>query len=69
MANYNPGNASASTGWSTTKPSATEVSYTVQFQLPVASHYDISINETRPGWLTGRRPFTGQQFPRGIYNK
>ena len=21
------------------------------------------------GWMTGRRPVTGQQFPRGIYNK
>lgn len=25
--------------------------------------------ETRPGWLTGRRPSQGQAFPRGIYNK
>jgi len=28
-----------------------------------------SINETRPGWLTGRRPSQGQVFPRGVYNK
>ena len=21
------------------------------------------------GWLTGRRPYSGQLFPRGIYNK
>ncbi len=21
------------------------------------------------GWMTGRRPVTGQQFPRGVYNK
>jgi len=26
-------------------------------------------NETRPGFLTGRRPSQGQVFPRGIYNK
>jgi len=25
--------------------------------------------ETRPGWLTGRRPANGQVFPRGVYNK
>jgi len=24
---------------------------------------------TRPGFLTGRRPVTGQLFPRGVYNK
>lgn len=27
------------------------------------------ITETRPGWLTGRRPSQGQVFPRGVYNK
>jgi len=25
--------------------------------------------ETRPGWLTGRRPTTGQLYPRGVFNK
>jgi hypothetical protein len=24
---------------------------------------------TVPGWLTGRRPVSGQVFPRGVYNK
>ena len=24
---------------------------------------------TRPGFLTGRRPVTGQLYPRGVYNK
>jgi hypothetical protein len=28
-----------------------------------------NFNETRPGWLTGRRPVNGQVFPRGVYNK
>jgi len=28
-----------------------------------------AITETRPGWLTGRRPSQGQVFPRGVYNK
>ena len=25
--------------------------------------------ETVPGWLTGRRPTTGQLYPRGVLNK
>ena len=25
--------------------------------------------ETIPGWLTGRRPTTGQLYPRGVFNK
>ena len=25
--------------------------------------------ETVPGWLTGRRPKTGQLYPRGVFNK
>ena len=25
--------------------------------------------ETIPGWLTGRRPVTGQLYPRGVFNK
>jgi plastocyanin len=32
-------------------------------------NFESSITETRPGWLTGRRPSQGQVFPRGIYNK
>ena len=27
------------------------------------------ITETQPGFLTGRRPTTGQLYPRGVYNK
>lgn len=27
------------------------------------------LSTTQPGWLTGRRPQTGQLFPRGVYNK
>jgi len=31
---------------------------------------DIGIfNSTRPAWLIGRRPQTGQLYPRGVYNK
>ena len=35
-----------------------------------ANSSDIGINKsTRRGFLTGRRPLTGQQYPRGVYNK
>lgn len=27
------------------------------------------LNDTIPGYLTGRRPASGQVFPRGVYNK
>lgn len=27
------------------------------------------MNQTSPGWITGRRPVSGQVFPRGVYNK
>ena len=33
-----------------------------------ASVYGI-LNGTIPGYLTGRRPHTGQLYPRGVYNK
>jgi len=33
-----------------------------------ASVYGI-IDGTIPGYLTGRRPQTGQLYPRGVYNK
>ena len=34
------------------------------------SKFDFGIlTDTRPGWLTGRRPVSGQVFPRGVYNK
>jgi len=37
----------------------------------VTTNLDFSstVTETRPGWLTGRRPSQGQVYPRGIYNK
>jgi len=27
------------------------------------------LSDTQPGFLTGRRPTTGQLYPRGVYNK
>jgi len=36
-----------------------------------AVNIDLSsqVTDTVPGWLTGRRPSSGQVFPRGVYNK
>jgi len=33
-----------------------------------SSNFNI-LTDTRPGYLTGRRPVQGQLFPRGVYNK
>ena len=36
----------------------------------VANPAEFSIfNDTQPGFLTGRRPTTGQLYPRGVFNK
>jgi hypothetical protein len=71
MANYNPGNTTAVSGYSNTKPSeqvATSLFY--EQKWPYVNNYNfVDSTATRPGWLTGRRPNRGQQYPRGIYNK
>jgi hypothetical protein len=54
----------------------------VAFQIQSLDPYDISTTNGTvplgnfnfefsavPGWLTGRRPVSGQIFPRGVYNK
>ena len=41
-----------------------------QFVLGNVSGTDYNITKSqRAGWLTGRRPVTGQLYPRGVYNK
>jgi hypothetical protein len=42
----------------------TETNGTISFDL-----FGMNITSSVPGALTGRRPQTGQLFPRGIYNK
>jgi hypothetical protein len=37
--------------------------------IPMGNISGMIIDNSRPGTLTGRRPQTGQVFPRGIYNK
>ena len=71
MANYNPGNTTAVNGFSNTKPSEqVATSFFYEQKWPYMKNYNFTDSTaTRPGWLTGRRPNRGQQYPRGIYNK
>jgi len=69
-----PSLTTAVSGFSTTafQPQSTSL-YTIEPSngtLNIAN-LDLSsfVTETRPGWLTGRRPSQGQVFPRGVYNK
>ena len=54
---------------STTAFIGVQTTFTVNNSIPVQENRNISFTETRPGWLTGRRPSQGQVFPRGVYNK
>lgn len=56
-------------GFSTTAFSGINTTFTVNNTVPTKENRSISFDETRPGWLTGRRPAQGQVFPRGVYNK
>jgi len=70
MANFNvPNLATAVPGFDPTMTDATQATFTVNHYVPSNSNKSISFTETRPGWLTGRRPSQGQLFPRGVYNK
>jgi hypothetical protein len=41
---------------------------TVRLGNVTGSNFSI-LTDTIPGYLTGRRPVSGQVFPRGVYNK
>lgn len=71
MANYNPGNSTAQDYSDVTKEYlfTTPSSYTVQHFIRILKNFNVTVTDTLPGWLTGRRPTIGQQFPRGVYNK
>jgi len=56
-------------GFATTQPVGVNTTFTVDNTVPTQENRNITFSETRPGWLTGRRPQTGQAFPRGVYNK
>ena len=70
MANFTiPNLGTAVVGFATTAFSPTETSFTVENTKPTSSNRNIEVEETRRGWLDGRRPNTGQLYPRGVYNK
>jgi len=53
---------------STATPSFTFFEF--EFVLGNISSTEANITRSlRAGWLTGRRPVTGQLFPRGVYNR
>jgi len=64
-----PNLATAVVGFATTSFVGVHTTFTVNSYVPSNFNRNISFTETRPGWLTGRRPSQGQLFPRGVYNK
>lgn len=56
-------------GFATTQPVGVNTTFTINNTVPTKENLNISFSETRPGWLTGRRPSQGQVFPRGVYNR
>ena len=71
MADFSiPNLGTAVAGFTTTTSFiATQASFDVNIPDLITRNRDISFTETRPGFLTGRRPSQGQLFPRGVYNK
>lgn len=70
MADFSiPNLGTAVVGFATTAFVGVQTTFTVNNSIPVQENKNISFTETRPGWLTGRRPSQGQIFPRGVYNK
>lgn len=64
-----PNLGTAVVGFASTAFQPTEVSFTVQNTKPTSTNRNIEVEETRRGWLDGRRPSSGQMYPRGVYNK
>ena len=70
MADYViPNLATAVVGFATTSFVGVHTTFTIDYSIQTGVNRNISFTETRPGWLTGRRPSQGQLFPRGVYNK
>ena len=49
-------------------PTVNPSNLTVNIRNVSSAEFNI-VNTTRPGFLTGRRPTTGQLYPRGVYNR
>jgi len=43
--------------------------FTINFTQNQQRDFNLNLGAASPGWLTGRRPQSGQLYPRGIYNK
>ena len=70
MADFSiPNLTTAVVGFATTAFSGINTTFAVNNTVPTQENRNINFDETRPGWLTGRRPAQGQVFPRGVYNK
>ena len=70
MADFSiPNLTTAVVGFATTAFVGVQTTYTVNNTVPIKENRNINFNETRPGWVTGRRPERGQLYPRGVYNK
>ena len=61
--------AGAVVGFATTQPFGVNTNFTLNISSNPLTNLNLSFTETRPGWLTGSRPGSGQVFPRGVYNK
>ena len=64
-----PNLATAVVGFATTSFVGVHTTFTIDYSIDTSVNRNISFTETRPGWLTGRRPLQDQLFPRGVYNK
>jgi hypothetical protein len=61
--------AGAVVGFATTQPVGVNTTFTLNLSSDPIKNLNINFDETIPGFLTGRRPVSGQVFPRGVYNK
>ncbi len=69
MTDFVTSNTTAVVGFATTSFVGVHTTFTIDYSIQTGVNRNISFTETRPGWLTGRRPSQGQLFPRGVYNK
>jgi len=55
--------------WSTTREKFSAIVRTTTDTFVPRNFTIAGLSNNVPGYLTGRRPSTGQQYPRGYYNK
>jgi len=48
---------------------ATNFTFTINFTQNQLKDFSLNLGTASSGWLTGRRPQSGQLYPRGVYNK